>query len=265
MSRPSPPDALTLWSPEAEPRSLRHYAWLLVVVPLALGVVAYSSVMVLIGLGVTAGVTATVFGLYTYILPGWVQPQTLLQRIGAHLGVVVVGSAMGCLPAVLAFSALTRNPIDLVYGNVLRITLVVTAVVVAGLVAVDRARSPIARVPVAEPSVPTSVPAEEPLRLTARSGGALHLFDPAEVTRLYASDKYTALQVEGREFLLDESLTALEERLQPLGFVRTHRGELVNRHHVRSFDKNAVVLSDGQRARVSRRLAAKARQLVRGS
>jgi DNA-binding LytR/AlgR family response regulator len=66
------------------------------------------------------------------------------------------------------------------------------------------------------------------------------------------------------ELVLDESLTALEERLRELGFVRTHRAELVNLHHVRALREAEGVLvaeiSDGQHAQVSRRLAPELRR-----
>ena len=56
---------------------------------------------------------------------------------------------------------------------------------------------------------------------------------------------------------LDESLNTLEERLAGDGFLRIHRGELVNLSHVRALHTEdgatSVELSDGQRAGVSRR------------
>ncbi|MCK6544506.1 LytTR family DNA-binding domain-containing protein [Myxococcota bacterium] len=97
-----------------------------------------------------------------------------------------------------------------------------------------------------------------PVRLAAKSGASVRLFDPAEVTRLWASDKYTLLAHEGREHVLDESLAQLEQRLAPHGFFRVHRAELVNLAAIRGLraedDGGATLeLSDGQSARVSRR------------
>ena len=61
-------------------------------------------------------------------------------------------------------------------------------------------------------------------------------------------------EVDGVEHVLDQSLAELE---QELGFVRVHRGELVNAAHVVAVhrDDGAVVLelSDGARVPVSRR------------
>ncbi|MEM9192172.1 MAG: LytTR family DNA-binding domain-containing protein [Myxococcota bacterium] len=110
---------------------------------------------------------------------------------------------------------------------------------------------------------------QEVPRVTAQESGTLHVFDAREITRFYASDKYTAFCVEGREFLIEESLSQLEERLHTLDFMRVHRGELIGLRHVRavrSEDAGGVAeLTDGQCARVSRRhLPALRRALVKG-
>jgi DNA-binding LytR/AlgR family response regulator len=101
-------------------------------------------------------------------------------------------------------------------------------------------------------------------RIHARRGNAVHLFDPTEIVRFTAAAGYTSFQRGGQEFLLDESLNQLEERLAPLGFLRIHRSELVRLDAVRALrgDHGAteVELSDGQRAPVSRRLVADLRR-----
>jgi DNA-binding LytR/AlgR family response regulator len=104
-------------------------------------------------------------------------------------------------------------------------------------------------------------PVEPPaVRISARSGGAVRLFDPRTITRFHASDKYTLFHVGAAEYMLDDSLTTLEARLAGLGFVRVHRSELVNLAAARALHmQNGVVmleLSDGQRAPVSRRAVA---------
>jgi two-component system LytT family response regulator len=106
---------------------------------------------------------------------------------------------------------------------------------------------------------------ERPLaRLNARRGDAVHVFDPCEIARFTAAGGYTSFRREGHEFLLDESLSQLEERLVPLGFLRVHRAELVRLDAVRALHGEhgalEVELSDGQRAPVSRRLAAELRR-----
>jgi DNA-binding LytR/AlgR family response regulator len=104
----------------------------------------------------------------------------------------------------------------------------------------------------------------EPTPVTARAGGSVKIFDPREIARFSATSKVTVFRRDGREYVLDESLSSLESRLADLGFLRVHRSELINLKHVtalRSQDGGSVVdLSDGQTATVSRRQAAELRR-----
>jgi DNA-binding LytR/AlgR family response regulator len=98
---------------------------------------------------------------------------------------------------------------------------------------------------------------DEPPRVTARRGDAIRVFDPREITRFHARDGYAGFRHEGHVFLLDESMTALAQRLGDWGVVRIHRGELVNLSQItalrREDEQSFVELADGQRAPVSRR------------
>lgn len=97
-------------------------------------------------------------------------------------------------------------------------------------------------------------------RLAVREGESVRLFDARELGRIFASDKYSVFIHEGREQLLDESLSQLELRLSAHGFVRVHRAELVNLAWVRALHGDSgsmsVELRDGQRVKVSRRMVA---------
>jgi DNA-binding LytR/AlgR family response regulator len=94
-------------------------------------------------------------------------------------------------------------------------------------------------------------------RVTARHGDTVRVFDARGITRFHVEDKYTLFCEDGREYLTEESLNQLEQRLAPFGFLRIHRGELVRLTAVRAIrfdgDNATVELADGQRARVSRR------------
>jgi DNA-binding LytR/AlgR family response regulator len=98
----------------------------------------------------------------------------------------------------------------------------------------------------------------EPIRVTARSGKTIRVFDAAGIPRFHAADRYTVFQHEGSEYVLDDSLSALEEKLGGAGFVRVHRSELVNLNHVKALHleegASEVLLADGQIAPVSRRM-----------
>jgi DNA-binding LytR/AlgR family response regulator len=95
-------------------------------------------------------------------------------------------------------------------------------------------------------------------RVVAATRAVIRFFDAREVTRFWSLEKYTAFRADGAEQLTEEPLSALETRLADEGFVRVHRAELVRADAVRalrSVDGGfEVELSDGQRARVSRRL-----------
>jgi DNA-binding LytR/AlgR family response regulator len=72
--------------------------------------------------------------------------------------------------------------------------------------------------------------------------------------------------VEGEEHVTDEPLVALEARLAPHGFVRTHRSELVRVAAVRALTQDAggyrAHLADGQIVEVSRRLVASVKEAL---
>lgn len=107
-------------------------------------------------------------------------------------------------------------------------------------------------------AAPSSQPAPASARIVVSDRGALQLFEAHQISRFWASDKYTLFLAEGKERLTQEPLAALAERLEPLGFMRVHRGELVNLARVRTVRADdgghLVELDDGQVARVGRRV-----------
>ena len=102
------------------------------------------------------------------------------------------------------------------------------------------------------------------VRVSARLGNSIRIFDVGEIARFHADDRYTAFLHEGEEYLLDEPLNTLEGRLSASGFIRVHRSELVNLRRVKALHLEdgalEVELQDGQRAPVSRRQAAELRR-----
>jgi DNA-binding LytR/AlgR family response regulator len=104
-------------------------------------------------------------------------------------------------------------------------------------------------------------------RVLTRDGDTVRVFDACEIVRFYAADKYSAFLSAGREHLLEESLNTLEARLSAHDFIRTHRAELLSLKHIISFHAERtggrVELSDGQRARVSRRHVPALRRALR--
>jgi DNA-binding LytR/AlgR family response regulator len=99
-----------------------------------------------------------------------------------------------------------------------------------------------------------------PTRISARDGDTTRVFSLGEISHFQSADKYTAFVVDGREYLLDESLSQLEERLGTAGFARVHRSALVNLDWVSALHHDGgtveVQLRGGERLAVSRRLLA---------
>lgn len=98
--------------------------------------------------------------------------------------------------------------------------------------------------------------------LAASERGKVHLIPVEEILYLRAELKYVTARTRAREFLLDESLTRLEEEFGEK-FVRVHRSCLIARAAIRGFERGVgeagdahweVVLSGAdERIAVSRR------------
>ena len=97
-------------------------------------------------------------------------------------------------------------------------------------------------------------------RVSCSHRGVIRLFDAREITRFWSCEKYTLFIVQGEEYMIEEPLSALEQRLAAHGFLRIHRAELVRVDAVRALRMQAgmydVELSDGHCANVSRRALA---------
>jgi two-component system response regulator AlgR len=108
--------------------------------------------------------------------------------------------------------------------------------------------------------------------LSAQERGRIHLIPIADVIYLKAELKYVSVRTAGREYLIEESLTRLEQEYAER-FVRVHRNCLVARSAVRGFERSEVdgeagweVVLDGvdERIAVSRRQQHVVREFSRG-
>lgn len=126
-----------------------------------------------------------------------------------------------------------------------------------------------------------SAPAPEMLRamrpaprscLSAAERGRVHLIPVEDVLFLRAELKYVTVRTTGREYLIEESLTQLEQEFADR-FVRVHRNCLVARAAIRGFERAAADSGEGpwqvvlagleERIPVSRRQQHVVRDLVR--
>ena len=97
--------------------------------------------------------------------------------------------------------------------------------------------------------------------LSVHERGKIHLVPVSEILYLRAELKYVTVRTAQREYLVEESLTSLEEEFSEL-FVRIHRNCLVARSAISGFERNAdesesgwavVIKATGEKLPVSRR------------
>ena len=64
--------------------------------------------------------------------------------------------------------------------------------------------------------------------MASRIGDRISFLDLAAITHFVARDKLTYAVVNGREHSVDQTIAALEEKLDPNRFLRIHRAILLN-------------------------------------
>ncbi len=104
-------------------------------------------------------------------------------------------------------------------------------------------------------------------RIVARSGDEYLFLNADEVLAFQAEGDLVWIVTAKKRYLATQSLTALQDKLQNVGFRRIHRKALVNIDHIRKMSSMSsqrwlVTLSNGQELIVSKRLAANVRQLL---
>ena len=94
-----------------------------------------------------------------------------------------------------------------------------------------------------------------PRRLVIPMSNSNLIVDVRDISWIQADDYYSAVHAGGKRHLVRESLTSLESRLNPIEFVRVHRGAIVNLAHVRELkrEESTLILRDGARLPLSRR------------
>jgi two-component system, LytTR family, response regulator len=97
-------------------------------------------------------------------------------------------------------------------------------------------------------------------RFTVQTGPCIQIVMAEDVEWIAAAGDYVELHVNGRSFLLRETMTSLEQRLDPAKFLRIHRSRIVQSKGIlelRSIENRefAVKLSDGSEHRSSRTYA----------
>lgn len=100
-------------------------------------------------------------------------------------------------------------------------------------------------------------------KLTIPHGDRTFFVAPAEIVRCEADRNYTWVHLgDDRRYMLSRTLKEFDEMLEPFGFVRLNRGDLVNRRQITHLEDGSAVLRDGSRIEVSRRRLAELKQLL---
>jgi two-component system LytT family response regulator len=127
--------------------------------------------------------------------------------------------------------------------------------------ALSRARGRIARREPAEhleALVSDARPRQAPLeRVLIRDGSQVHVLPVGKIDYVEAQDDYVCFKADGRQYLKDQTMGALEAQLDPARFVRIHRSYLLNieriaRVELYAKDSRVAILRDNTRLPVSR-------------
>ena len=98
---------------------------------------------------------------------------------------------------------------------------------------------------------------QRPERLVVKDGTRVHVIPIARLDYVAAQDDYVALHSEGKSYLKQQPIAAVEKLLDPACFVRIHRSAIVNLERVARIEpygkeSRIAILRDGTRLPVSR-------------
>lgn len=94
-------------------------------------------------------------------------------------------------------------------------------------------------------------------RIVIRDGVKVHILPVPQIDYIEAQDDYLAFHSSGKAHLKQQTISSLEESLDPKQFVRVHRSFIVNLERIRKIeaytkDARIAILSDGAKIPVSR-------------
>ncbi len=95
-------------------------------------------------------------------------------------------------------------------------------------------------------------------RLVVKSAGYIFFLNVDEIDWIEAAGNYVRLHVAGKTHLLRDTMSAMEQKLDPATFVRIHRSAIVNLHRLKRLrplqnSEYALLLHDGTELTSSRR------------
>lgn len=133
--------------------------------------------------------------------------------------------------------------------------------------ALERARERMELPAGRELSAAARAPGEHLERIVVKDGARVHVIPVDKLDYAEAQDDYVCLHSGGKQYLKQQTLSSLEQALDPARFPRVHRGVLVNLERVSRIepygkDSRVAVLSDGTRVPVSRSGYERLRELI---
>ncbi|HJR60181.1 MAG TPA: LytTR family DNA-binding domain-containing protein [Vicinamibacterales bacterium] len=109
-----------------------------------------------------------------------------------------------------------------------------------------------------EDLVATARPRQGPVeRVLIRDGSQVHVLPVDRIDYVEAQDDYVCFKMEGKDYLKDQTMAAVEASMDGSRFVRIHRSYLLNldriaRVELYAKDSRVAILRDGRRLPVSR-------------
>ena len=94
-------------------------------------------------------------------------------------------------------------------------------------------------------------------RVLIRDGSQVHVIPVDRIDYVEAQDDYVCFKADGKDYLKDQTMAAVEATLDPMRFVRIHRSYILNieritRVELYAKDSRIAILQDGTRLPVSR-------------
>ena len=104
-------------------------------------------------------------------------------------------------------------------------------------------------------------------RIVVQDGARVYVVAVDKLDWAEAQDDYVSLHSQGREYLKQQTISSLEERLDPSRFLRIHRSVIVNLERVARIepytkDSRLAILADGTKLPVSRAGYARLREML---
>jgi two-component system LytT family response regulator len=106
-------------------------------------------------------------------------------------------------------------------------------------------------------------------RFLVKDGEREVLVSAEKIDWIEAAQYYCCLHTNGRRYMLREAISDLERRLDPQQFIRIHRSAIVNLDRIQEVyregkSEGTLILSGGQKVKISRRGREKLTELGRG-